>query len=60
MQRFWGKLKTECLYRHQFKTRAQARTTSFAYLEGFYNRQRLLSSLGYHSPQQFEQAFWTN
>jgi transposase InsO family protein len=60
MESFWGKLKTECLYRHHFKTRAEARTVIFAYLEGFYNRQRLHSTLGYQSPQQFEQAFWTH
>ena len=60
MESFWGKLKTECLYRYHFKTRAQARSVIFAYLEGFYNRQRLHSTLGYQSPQQFEQTFWTN
>ena len=60
MESFWGKLKTECLYRHLFKTRAEARNVIFAYLEGFYNRKRLHSTLGYQSPHQFEQAFWTN
>ena len=40
MESFGGKLKTECLSRYHFKTRAQARTTIFAYLEGFFNRQR--------------------
>jgi len=59
MESFWGKLKTECLYRYHFKTRAEARTIIFAYLEGFYNRQRLHSTLGYQSPEQFEQAHWT-
>lgn len=59
MESVWGKLKTECLYRYHFKTRAEARTVIFAYLEGFYNRQRLHSTLGYVSPEQFEQARWT-
>jgi putative transposase len=59
MESFWGKLKTECLYRHHFKTRTEARTAIFAYLEGFYNRQRLHSTVGYRSPEQFEQATWT-
>lgn len=45
MESFWGKLQTECLYRYHFKTRADARTTIFAYLEAFYNRQRLHSTL---------------
>lgn len=60
MESVWGKLKTECLYRYHFTTRAEARSVIFAYLEGFYNRQRLHSTLGYVSPEQFEQAFWTN
>jgi transposase InsO family protein len=60
MESFWGKLKTECLYRQHFKTRAEARSIIFAYLEGFYNRQRLHSTLGYQSPEQFEHAHWTN
>jgi putative transposase len=60
MESFWGKLKTECLYRYHFKTRAEARTTIFAYLEGFYNRQRLHSTLDYQSPEQFEQTYWTS
>jgi putative transposase len=59
MESFWGKLKTECLYRYHFLSRAQARTVIFAYVEGFYNRRRLHSTLGYLSPEQFEHAFWT-
>src|SRR5947207_1748380 len=58
MESFWGKLKTECLYRHHFTTRVEARTPIFAYLEGFCNRQRLHSTLGYLSLEQFEQAVW--
>jgi putative transposase len=60
MESFWASLKTECLYRYHFKTRAEARTIIFAYLEGFYNRQRVHSTLNYHSSDQFELAFWTN
>ncbi len=56
---FGGTLKTECIYRYHFETRAEARTTIFAYLEGFYNRQRLHSTLGYVSPEQFELPHWT-
>ncbi|HVO42567.1 MAG TPA: IS3 family transposase [Aggregatilineales bacterium] len=59
MESFGGKLKTECLSRYHFKTRAQARTTIFAYLEGFFNRQRLHSPLNYQSPALFELACWT-
>jgi putative transposase len=54
---FWGTLKIELVYRQHYTTRAEAKTTIFAYIEGFYNRQRRHSSLGYLTPEQFEQQF---
>lgn len=53
MESFFSTLKIECADR-QFDTRAQARTTIFEYIEGWYNRHRLHSSLGYLSPVEFE------
>lgn len=53
---FVASLKTELLHRHRFCTRAAARTAIFDYIEGFYNRQRRHSSLGYLSPSDYEQA----
>ena len=53
IESFFGTLKTECVT-GPFATRAQARTTIFEYLEVWYNRQRLHSSLGYYSPVDFE------
>ena len=50
---FFGTLKTECAT-HQFATHALARTTIFEYIEVWYNRQRLHSTLGYLSPMEFE------
>lgn len=55
---FFATLKSECVV-HPFATRTQARTTIFEYIEGFYNRQRLHSSLGYLSPEQFEQLYYS-
>jgi putative transposase len=54
---FFATLKTECVVQ-PFATRAQATTAIFEYIEGFYNRQRLHSSLGYLSPEQFEQLYY--
>ena len=54
MESFIGTLKSECASA-QFASRAQARTAIFAYIEIWYNRQRLHSSLGYLSPVEFEQ-----
>jgi putative transposase len=51
---FFGTLKAECVT-SQFVTHAQARTTIFEYIEVWYNRQRLHSTLGYLSPVEFEQ-----
>lgn len=54
MESFFGTLKAECVERHDFQSPEQARACIFEYLEVFYNRQRLHSSLGYRSPMAFE------
>jgi len=56
MEAFWSTLKNELVYRQHFLTRAQARTAIFDFIEGFYNRSRLHSALGYLSPLDFEVA----
>ena len=50
---FFSTLKAECV-RDRFVTRSLARTTIFEYIEVWYNRQRLHSTLGYLSPADFE------
>jgi transposase InsO family protein len=50
---FFATLKTECAT-VQFPSKAEARTAIFEYIEGWYNRQRLHSSLDYLSPAEFE------
>jgi transposase InsO family protein len=54
MEAFWSTLKHELVYRSCFLTRAEAKTALFDYIERFYNRVRLHSSLDYLSPLQFE------
>lgn len=53
---FVSTLKAELMVGPQrFPTREVARTAIFEYLEGFYNRTRIHSSLGYRSPTEFEE-----
>jgi transposase InsO family protein len=54
IESFWSSLKYETVYHRKFATRIEARTVLFDYIESFYNRQRLHSSLGYVSPITFE------
>jgi transposase InsO family protein len=50
----FGTLKTELVYLACYPTRDAARHDLFAYIEGYYNRQRLHSALGYITPEQAE------
>jgi putative transposase len=54
MERFFATLKGECIRRQRLQTREQAQYIVFEYIECFYNRTRLHSSLQYVSPVQFE------
>jgi transposase InsO family protein len=56
MESFWATLKTELIHQSSYATREQARAAIFEYIEVFYNRKRLHSSLGYVSPESFEAA----
>jgi transposase InsO family protein len=47
---FFAALKNEMYYRHSFPARARARFAVAEYIEVFYNRQRLHSTLGYRTP----------
>ena len=54
MESFWATLKTELVHEEHYATREQARRSIVEYIEVFYNRKRLHSSLGYVSPDAFE------
>jgi putative transposase len=47
---FFATLKNEMYHRHRFTSRAHARFAVAEYIEVFYNRKRLHSSLGYKTP----------
>ena len=52
---FMGILKRECVHRKTFETREQAQLEIFEYIECFYNRLRMHSTLGFMSPTEFEE-----
>ena len=54
---FFASLECEVLDRNHFRTREEARTAVFSWIEGWYNPHRRHSSLGYLSPKQFEHEF---
>jgi putative transposase len=51
---FFKTIKSELIYWHNFQTRAEAELRIFEYIELFYNRQRLHSTINYMSPDAFE------
>ena len=54
VESFFKTLKAELQNDARFKTREEARAELFEYIEVFYNRKRLHSTLGYMSPAQYE------
>ena len=56
---FFSRFKAELIEGGVFEDLEQARSEIFSYLEGYYNRVRLHSSLGYKSPIEFEQELQT-
>jgi transposase InsO family protein len=56
MESFYHTIKVELVYGQHYRTRDEAQTAVFDYIEIFYNRQRLHSSLDYQTPEAFERA----
>lgn len=52
MESFFASLKTEHVHQVRFRTREEAKTAVFEYIEIFYNRQRLHSAIGYRTPAE--------
>lgn len=54
MESFFHTLKVELVHQRRWVTREEARRDLFAYIEGYYNRRRIHSALGYRTPEQAE------
>ena len=57
MESFFSSVEMELLRLKPFKTQAEAIQEVFSYIEVFYNRQRIHSTLGGCSPVEFEQSY---
>lgn len=53
---FFATLKKELIYRAKYETRREAEKAIFEYIEVWYNRQRIHSSIGYQTPVQYEES----
>jgi putative transposase len=54
---FFSTLKTELIYRRTWVSRLELRAAVFEYIEIFYNRKRLHSSLAYKTPAEVESEY---
>jgi transposase InsO family protein len=55
---FFGTLKRELVHHCSFRTRMEAQSRIFRYIEGFYNRRRLHSAVGYQAPEDYERLYF--
>ena len=53
---FMKTLKREEIYANTYRDLEHLRANIAVFIEQYYNRDRLHSALGYHSPEEFEQA----
>jgi putative transposase len=58
VESFFGTLKQELVFHETYPTRFHARQSIFDYIERFYNRRRLHSTLGYKSPADYEATYF--
>jgi putative transposase len=57
MKSFFQTFKTELIYQTNFLKRQDAKRAIFEWIEEFYNRQRIHSSVGFKTPVDFEESF---
>jgi transposase InsO family protein len=57
---FFSTIKTELIYRHTWNTRHEAELAIFAWIEGWYNPERIMLALGMRSPDEYEAAFYAS
>jgi transposase InsO family protein len=55
---FFATLKKELIHRQSWPTRRELSSAVFEYIEAFYNRERRHSTLGMHSPTDYEKLLY--
>lgn len=58
IESFWGTLKKELIYPNPLMTRNIVKLEIFQYIEIFYNRKRINSTIGYISPITMEKQYY--
>ncbi len=58
-EKFFATLKKELVYLSEYKSKEDAKNDIFEFIEVWYNRKRIHSSIGYMTPTQFEGSFLT-
>jgi transposase InsO family protein len=56
VESFFSTLKRELTHHTTYNTHEEAQQSLFEYIEVFYNRRRLHSTLGYRSPAEVENS----
>jgi len=57
VEAFWGRMQTELLNRQRWNTRVELAGAIFEYIEGFHNRARRHSALGFLTPTEYENNY---
>jgi putative transposase len=57
---FWATLKRELVYETKWEARGELEAALFEYIEVFYNRKRLHSTLDYCTPDEYDQMYWSS
>ena len=57
MESFFGTLKTELVHQPRIPRSGYRSRDLFAYIEGYYNRRRIHSAIGYITPHQAEAKY---
>ena len=59
-ENFFSILKVERVYRTSYRTREEAELDLFRYIDGWYNPHRIQRELGWLSPDEYEEAYYTS